>query len=98
MQNPERVGPYQTLENDVQNLFYMFLNEYNEPDPSKSDSSERFIYRIEASNMIKNRRTTMYIDYNHILQRPELSDIMMQDYHRYEESLRLGLQKFMNDL
>ena len=51
---------------NVRSLFYIFLNEYQ---TNNEEGRPIYYYREEVSKMIKNKRTTLYVDFRHLMER-----------------------------
>ena len=57
------------------------------------------IYIEQAEQMRTNDRSTLYVDFSHLLSKDtDLAEITLGDYYKHERSLRKGLQDFMFNL
>ena len=66
---------------NIKRKFLHFLNEFIIP---SQDRNQQFIYyRNEVATMIKNKRTTLYVDYIHLMEfDAELSEYINLNYYR----------------
>lgn len=64
--NPPVPAQAQMDGENIRRLFYLFLNEFQAHNEEKQLV---YYYREEAYKMVKNKRTTMYIDFKHLMER-----------------------------
>lgn len=63
----------------VKRLFVMFLYDYMQ------DTEDRRLvsyYREEANKMMRMKKTTMTVDFNHLIDKAELVDAINNDYYK----------------
>lgn len=68
----------------IRRKFLGFLNDFSIEDP-QDPSLKLFVYRIEAENMMRNKRYTLYINLNHLMEYSEsydLLEIITMDFYR----------------
>jgi DNA replication licensing factor MCM6 len=77
--------------------FTKFLEEYEELDETTQEPKR--IYIEQAEQMRNNDRSTLYVDFVHLLNKDtDLAEITLADFYKHEKSLRKGLQDFMFNL
>lgn len=68
----------------IRRKFLGFLNDFAIDDPN-DPSIKMFVYRLEAENMMRNKRYTIYVNLSHLLDYSEaydLLEIITLDYYR----------------
>jgi DNA replicative helicase MCM subunit Mcm2 (Cdc46/Mcm family) len=51
---------------NIRRMFYLFLNEFQ---AKNAEGNVVYFYREEAYNMMRNKRTTMNINFRHLMER-----------------------------
>lgn len=65
---------------NVRRMFYLFLNEFQ---TQAEDGRPVYFYRNEVSSMMKNKRTTLYVDFRHLMEREgQLVEAINFDYYK----------------
>jgi hypothetical protein len=59
----------------IRRKFLGFLNDFCIEDP-QDPSLKLFVYRIEAENMMRNKRYTLYINLTHLMEYSESYDLL----------------------
>lgn len=78
--NPVAVSEAQMDGENIRRMFYLFLNEYQ---ATNNEGNLVYFYREEAYSMMMNKRTTMYIDFRHLIERDgSLMQAISNDYYK----------------
>lgn len=78
--NPPVQAEAQMDGENIRRLFFLFLNEFQALNEEKQLV---YYYREEAYKMIKNKRTTMYIDFKHLMERDsQLVEALNLDFYK----------------
>ena len=93
--NPPAPSEAQMEGENIRRMFYLFLNEYQ----SKNEEGKLvYFYREEAYNMMMNKRTTMNINFRHLMDRDGgLMEAINFDYYKYRR-LDLGTNRSASEL
>lgn len=80
----------------IRRKFLSFLTEFNTTAPDST--REFYVYKDEAEKMMKNKRTTIYVDFRHLIDWShdfDLAETIHMEYYKYEPFLRKAIQTFM---
>lgn len=83
----------------IRTKFLSFLQEFCFRE--RENSREIYVYRDEAEKMMKNKRTTIYVDFRHLIDHAQdfdLAEAVHMDFYKYEPFIQKAVQAFMYDL
>ena len=77
----------------VKRMFVQFLQEYRDDSDEYNDSNRLVCdYMSQIASMINDAKSTIYVNFKHLqLYNQELSEVIEQDYYRFESYLRSGV-------
>ena len=84
MNNPNLFFEEDIEGENLQRKFLNFLNDYQVENAEDAERTE-FYYKVEAANMQRNRRLTMYVDFQHLIVYSEtydLAEMIQMDFYK----------------
>ena len=69
---------------NLQRKFLNFLSDFSAENPEDATKTE-YVYKMEAANMQRNRRLTMYVNFQHLIEYSDtfdLAEMIQMDFYK----------------